>query len=260
MGFSLTIPRRKSCTGGNRTGLPPPKAAPMLSVAVFPILSLTLSAIVSPSGAVGLLAGPLGRRAGSPMLTAADANDGVGADSGGLYDSLRRRRLQLAARKERLQQERTLLEGVGGERPEKALEQLWSHWYGEEGAAPRAALEKAERRLMQNPDTAGEAEALQDIAASFPDWAEPLNRLATLRYMQGEYASSVELCRRVLRMKPWHVGALGGIAMCHARLGNEEQARKCAEAALPPERSGREAWVEGMLVEMDARLADIPEE
>ena len=56
------------------------------------------------------------------------------------------------------------------------------------------------------------------------------------------------------------LGALGGIAMCHARLGNEEQARKCAEAALPPERSGREAWVEGMLVEMDARLADIPEE
>ncbi|MGB1356098.1 MAG: hypothetical protein ACPG7P_02310, partial [Candidatus Puniceispirillaceae bacterium] len=56
------------------------------------------------------------------------------------------------------------------------------------------------RDALQAAD--GKAVALTALMDEFPDWAEPTNRLATLRYMEGEFAESVQLCLRVLRLKP----------------------------------------------------------
>ena len=43
----------------------------------------------------------------------------------------------------------------------------------------------------------GDAAKLSDLMEQYPDWAEPANRLATLRYMEGEFEESVQLCLRV---------------------------------------------------------------
>jgi len=84
---------------------------------------------------------------------------------------------------------------------EQAQALLWQHWYNEEGGEARATMQRAEAAL-QSPETAGEATEMLQVMADFPDWAEPVNRLATLRFMQGNFAESAELCLRVLRMKP----------------------------------------------------------
>ena len=74
---------------------------------------------------------------------------------------------------------------------------------------------------------------------------------------QGEFEESVELCLRVLRMKPWHFGALGGIVGCYAQLGKQDEAQKWASKAMPPPGAARDAWVQSMLQSMDAKLAEI---
>jgi hypothetical protein len=103
----------------------------------------------------------------------------------------------------------------------------------------------------------------------YPDWAEPANRLATLRYMEGEFEESVQLCLRVLRMKPWHFGASSGIVMCYAKLAEKansirqqplvDEANRWANEAMPQPGKQREDWVQRMLVLMDAKLAELDE-
>jgi hypothetical protein len=69
--------------------------------------------------------------------------------------------------------------------------------------------------------------------------AEPSNRLATLRFLEGDYEDSAQLCLRVLRAKPWHFGASSGIVMVYASMGNADEASRWARQAMPspgPER------------------------
>ena len=170
-------------------------------------------------------------------------------DSSGLYASLQKRRAELAAKSGSTARERELVAGLGQMWPlhERAQQQLWQHWYGEEGEEARASLVEAE----------GKPQALQELIDAYPDWAEPANRLATLRYMEGDFADSVQLCLRVLRAKPWHFGASSGIVMCYAKLGNAREANRWASEAMPQPGPEREKWVESMLQIMDAKLAEL---
>ena len=101
----------------------------------------------------------------------------------------------------------------------------------------------------------------------FPDWAEPVNRLATLRYIEGEYEESVLLCKRVLHAKPWHFGASSGIVMCYVKLAEEAsslrrgefvaEANKWAAEAMPQPGPKREEWAKRMVSKLDERLESL---
>ena len=118
------------------------------------------------------------------------------ADTSGLYASLQQRASQLAARDKVVEKEKKLVASLADAWPssELAQNQLWQHWYGEEGEDAREAIVSA--------DESGDTAALELLSRRYPDWAEPLNRLATMRYIQGEYKASVDLCLDVLRLKP----------------------------------------------------------
>ena len=136
---------------------------------------------------------------------------------------------------------------------------LWQHWFGEEGDSAGETLMAAD----------GDAAALQKLMDEYPDWAEPANRLATLRYMEGDYEDSVQLCLQVLREKPWHFGASSGIVMCYAKLAEQAnamrrdalvaEANKWAAQAMPPPGPRREEWVKRNLEIMDAKLDELKE-
>ena len=172
-------------------------------------------------------------------------------DSGGLYVSLQLRRSQLASRRETIVRERELVAALAGASSERAARALREHWAGEEGEAAREAMEHATE--------AGDAAALEIVMGRHPDWAEPMNRLATCRYKDGDVAESVQLFLRVLSMKPWHFGALHGILMSHVMLENTEEADRWEAEGMP--RLGddweddRGEWVTRMLSVLDAILA-----
>merc|ERR1711908_5248 len=123
--------------------------------------------------------------------------------------------------------------------------------YGEEGDDASDLLVAAE----------GDEEALARLMADYPDWVEPTNRLATSKYMNGEFADSVTLCLRILRNKPWHFGASSGIVMCYAKLASQSnvlnrdayiaEANKWALEAMPQPGPQRSEWVQRMLARVD---------
>ena len=195
-------------------------------------------------------ASPRASRTSSLWAHASSEQEDV-ADSGGLYASLELRRSQLASRRETIVRERELVAALAGASSERAARALREHWAGEEGEAAREAMEHATE--------AGDAAALEIVMGRYPDWAEPMNRLATCRYKDGDVAESVQLFLRVLSMKPWHFGALHGILMSHVMLENTEEADRWEAEGMP--RLGddweddRGEWVTRMLSVLDAILA-----
>lgn len=113
---------------------------------------------------------------------------------------------------------------------------LWTLWYSERGPQAHAELRQIEETLFADPSHWQDAEAkLQDMIAHHGmQFCEPLNRLATLYYMQGRYAESKKLCQLVLDQKPWHFGALSGIVMVCASMKDIQGARQWAARRLPP--------------------------
>jgi hypothetical protein len=171
------------------------------------------------------------------------------SDVSSLYASLRDRRSQLTSRYDVTVQERELVQALADVWPkhERAQLSLWQHWFSEEGEAAAKVLHAGD----------GDALALSELMDKYPDWAEPVNRLATLRYMEGNFAESVQLCLRVLRQKPWHFGASSGIVMCYTQLGDATEASRWSSEAMPPLGPQRSEWVQRMLKLIDAKLEEL---
>ena len=78
-----------------------------------------------------------------------------------------------------------------------------------------------------------DAEALlSQVIADLPDFAEAWNRRAVLYYMQDRYLEAMADCQRVIELVPYHFGALHGLGLCHAALGQYSQAIQSFRQAL----------------------------
>lgn len=135
-----------------------------------------------------------------------------------------------------------------------AVADLWQHWFHERGPEAAARLEQAEDLVTKQEYGAAEALLRQLIDEYGVYWAEPLNRLATLFYLQGKLEASEALCKVVLSVKPWHFGALSGIVVVYAAMHDADQAQQWAPRRLPtlsqqtaaqvaPNNRRRRAWV-----------------
>jgi hypothetical protein len=115
-----------------------------------------------------------------------------------------------------------------------ATSQLWELWFSERGVQAYKVLQSSDS-LMTDPATWQQCEQvlmtlIQQHGVYF---CEPVNRLATLYYLQGRYDQSYKLCQVVLRIRPWHFGALSGMVMVCAQLGKRDEARMWADRRLP---------------------------
>lgn len=136
-----------------------------------------------------------------------------------------------AAERDRRLAEIELLKELGDS--DDALEKLWDLWFSERGATARQRLEQADRFLAGGQVLAAEKMLKQMIQEYGVYWVEPINRLATLLYMDGRLEESYQLCLVILHLRPYHFGALSGIVAVSIGLNKREQARRWAEKRLP---------------------------
>lgn len=100
---------------------------------------------------------------------------------------------------------------------ELATRGLWDCWMGEGGDGNRWALE-AGIEAMQSGALEQAELVFRELAHAHAEWAEPVNKLATVLYMKGDFTESLRLCRQVVAMKRHHFGAWSGMAMCAVAL------------------------------------------
>jgi tetratricopeptide (TPR) repeat protein len=114
---------------------------------------------------------------------------------------------------------------------ERATSQLWRIWFWQKGKIPLERIEESERLLA-----AGEVDSarriLSELIDTLPDFAEAWNRRAVLHFVTQNYDHAIADCEMVIQLNPFHFGALHGLGLCHAALGNYLEAIKTFRRAL----------------------------
>lgn len=100
-----------------------------------------------------------------------------------------------------------------------ATEALWRSWYTQKGAYGAQILVRSQMMLEAGNLQAAET-LLTETVEGLPDFAEAWNRRAVLYYVQQRYWQSIVDCEKVIDLVPYHFGALHGMGLCHANLGN----------------------------------------
>jgi tetratricopeptide (TPR) repeat protein len=108
---------------------------------------------------------------------------------------------------------------------------LWECWLNESGPAAREAIDKG-IACMNGGDLTDALAIFQKLAELHPEWAEALNKQATVYYLLGNARHSLRLCKTVVKLKPHHFGAWNGMALCAAQLEKWQIALDAARKAL----------------------------
>ncbi|MCU0570666.1 MAG: tetratricopeptide repeat protein [Oculatellaceae cyanobacterium Prado106] len=114
---------------------------------------------------------------------------------------------------------------------DEATAELWRLWFHQKGTYGLELLE--ESQTLINAGEFLEAEALlTDLIADQPDFAEAWNRRAVLYYLTEQYRKSLTDCKKVIDLNPVHFGALHGMGLCYAALGDYADAIYAFRRAL----------------------------
>lgn len=109
--------------------------------------------------------------------------------------------------------------------------QIWVIWL--------EANDPAIDTLMTEGNEAIDAQRFGTALAKFnaiveqrPDFAEGWNKRATVYYLMGDLAHSLEDIDRTLELEPRHIGALSGLGLVNIRMEREEAAADAFERVL----------------------------
>jgi tetratricopeptide (TPR) repeat protein len=102
---------------------------------------------------------------------------------------------------------------------ERATSQLWRIWFWQKGKIPLEQIEQSEKLLAEG-DVVAATSILDDLVDAVPDFAEAWNRRAVLRFVTQDYDRAIADCEKAIELNPVHFGALHGLGLCHAALGD----------------------------------------
>ncbi len=127
--------------------------------------------------------------------------------------------------------------------------ELWNHWYSERGVSAKVKIEKIGELLTDPKDWKNcEQELIEMVDEYGIYFVEPVNLLATLYFLMGKLQASYKLCEIILKLKPYHVGALSGIVQVSLGLNDPVATREWAAKRLPKSSLGSALGDDGTIV------------
>jgi tetratricopeptide (TPR) repeat protein len=108
---------------------------------------------------------------------------------------------------------------------------VWALWISH----PEPAAESLMARAVEALASGAFAEArplLDELVASYPDWAEAWNKRATLAFVEDRDADAVSDITQTLLLEPRHFGAVAGFGQICLRHGHVHEARAAFTVAL----------------------------
>jgi tetratricopeptide (TPR) repeat protein len=109
-----------------------------------------------------------------------------------------------------------------------AADALWSLWFRADTDANNRELQ----RLLRLPDTMKALAGLDALIKKAPQFAEAYNQRAILYFRLEEFQHSIADCEMVLKLNPFHFGALAGMAQCYMKLKKPRAALKTFRSAF----------------------------
>jgi len=107
---------------------------------------------------------------------------------------------------------------------------LWAIWFRADSPENNENLEEV-RLLLGHHRVDAAVNAASRLIARAPKYAEAYNQRAIALFIQGRFAESAEDCQRVLKLNPYHVGAISGLAQCQMQLNQPHEALRTLRRA-----------------------------
>jgi len=114
---------------------------------------------------------------------------------------------------------------------QQATQELWRIWFQQKGVYGWELLQRSQV-LLEAGEIRQAEELLTKVIHDQGDFAEAWNRRAVLYYTLGQYKKSLDDCQMVIKLNPVHFGALHGLGLCHAALGDYNAAIAAFRRAL----------------------------
>lgn len=132
---------------------------------------------------------------------------------------------------------------------------IWKVWL-QSGSADMDGRMEQVTKLMAHGLLQHAIEALDEIVAAAPQWAEAWNKRATVLFLMGEYDRSLADIERVLALEPRHFGALAGIGMIRTQKGELREALAAYRRALAVNPFLKERY--GLIPALEKELGEKP--
>ncbi|MEO1374294.1 MAG: tetratricopeptide repeat protein [Cyanobacteria bacterium J06635_10] len=114
---------------------------------------------------------------------------------------------------------------------EEATRKLWRLWFQQKGVYGLEKIETSQKLLDGGKITEAD-EILTQLIEDQPDFAEAWNRRAFLYYTNAEYEKSLADTQVAVELNPLHFGALHGMGLCYAALGEYSRAINAFKRAV----------------------------
>ncbi|MBW4633064.1 MAG: tetratricopeptide repeat protein [Iphinoe sp. HA4291-MV1] len=114
---------------------------------------------------------------------------------------------------------------------DQATRKIWRIWFQQKGVHGLEVIERSQKLMDSGKITEAEA-VLTELINDQPDFAEAWNRRAFLYYTNGKYQKSLADCQKVVQLNPIHFGALHGMGLCFAAMGEYVEAIRVFHRAL----------------------------
>ncbi len=109
---------------------------------------------------------------------------------------------------------------------------IWNIWITN-GSNKKNNLEMSKGVILLNNGNLNKAlKVFLNLCKIEPEWAEPFNKVATIKFLQKDYLTSTKYIKLTLEKERRHFGAFSGLAQINLRLGKFENALKNINEAL----------------------------
>ena len=109
---------------------------------------------------------------------------------------------------------------------------IWNLWLNNGSTISSNNQMQRGLELLQNGKLDRALSLFKNLSKDEPAWAEPINKIATIKFMQGNYIGSINDIKSTLKLEPRHFGAISGLVQINIILKQYKQALKNLEYVL----------------------------
>ena len=101
---------------------------------------------------------------------------------------------------------------------------IWNLWLNNGSTKNSNVQMQKGLELLQNGKLDRALSLFKNLSKQEPVWAEPINKIATIKFLQGDYIGSINDIKTTLKLEPRHFGAIAGLVQINIILKEYKQA------------------------------------
>ena len=109
---------------------------------------------------------------------------------------------------------------------------IWNLWLNNGSTESNNSQMQKGLELLQNGKLDQALSLFKNLSKKEPKWAEPINKIATIKFLQGDYLGSINDIKLTLKLEPRHFGAISGLVQINIILKEYKQALKNLDYVL----------------------------